>query len=549
MKKASSPFFTIIVPVYNQAQFLGAALDSLIAQTDIDWEAVVVNDGSTDATHEVLEEYSQKDSRIRAFHKPNGGVASALNTGLREARGEWVCWLSSDDMFMPHKLEIHRKWMARYPEDKFFFTYFRLLRESTSEVTNHDLWGPLPEREFQLTGLFYRNYISGITICIHREIWLRTGLFDESLRYGQDYDMWLRLLAEHPGRFIPEWTVISRNHALQGSEVFPQACSYDTAKAIINFLNEHRFEELFPLLDLNDTKSAFQAAQKTLDVLTEPSGLLYSLGPHPALLFRLLEWVGNSNLCANSALEKKLKGGISMRMLYFSRRRKFSLLAKSAFAAICIPGFSVQYIPLSPSLVGESYYYSRDIAVHEIMPLKQYLSTYENLQVCERAEEGIARELVVLLPPEIELFGALETTDRVADILRFFSQKGYAILLVGYSRQSLGVWNGFLFVGVDDVPSLQKVLSSLGRVEALLSFTGAQALKWVNAARKVDYSLPTVISEDIPFLLDKMIRNAPFHVDFMEMIVNFLEMIGGYVRLGGRIISKRVLWLVRIFIP
>lgn len=542
MKEASSPFFTIIVPVYNQAQFLGAALDSLLAQTDTDWEAVVVDDGSTDATPKVLEEYERRDARFRCFHKPNGGVASALNLGIREARGKWVCWLSSDDMFMPRKLEIHRDWMAHYPEDKFFFTYFRLLRESTGEVTDHDLWGPLPEREFQLTGLFYRNYISGITICIHRETWLRTGLFDESLRYGQDYDMWLRLLAEHPGRFIPEWTVVSRNHALQGSEVFPQACYYDTAKAIIRFLNVHRFEELFPLLDLNDTEPAIQAVQKTLDVLTEPSGFLYSLGPHPALLFRLLEWVGSSDLCANPVLGKKMKRIISKRMLDFSHRRKFSLLARSAFAAIRNPKFSMQYVPLPPSLVGESYYYSRDIAASEILPLRQYLSTYENLQVRERAEEGVARDLVVLLPLEVELSDMLETADRAVDILKFFSHMGYAVLLVGYSKQSLGIWNGFLFVGAVDVPSLRKILSKLGRVDALLSFTGAQALKWVNASRKVDCSLSAITAEDMPSLLYEMIRNAPVQVDFLEIIIDLL-------RLGGRAISKRVLRLARMFIP
>src|SRR3990172_2984652 len=95
------PYFTIIVPTYNQAQYLGAALDSLIAQTDPDWEAVVINDGSTDATREVMEKYAHKDSRIRLFHKPNGGVASALNDGLRKVQGQWVCWLSSDVMFDP----------------------------------------------------------------------------------------------------------------------------------------------------------------------------------------------------------------------------------------------------------------------------------------------------------------------------------------------------------------------------------------------------------------------------------------------------------------
>ncbi len=85
---SASPFFSIIVPTYNHAKYVGAALDSILAQTDPDWEAVVVNDGSTDNTPEVLARYAQRDSRIRVFHKPNGGTGSALNRCVKScARG------------------------------------------------------------------------------------------------------------------------------------------------------------------------------------------------------------------------------------------------------------------------------------------------------------------------------------------------------------------------------------------------------------------------------------------------------------------------------
>ena len=115
------PFATIIVPTYNQEAFLGPALDSLLAQTDSNWEAIIVNDGSTDHTAEIAEEYARRDSRIRCIHKSNGGVASALNVGLESARGEWIHWLSSDDMFEPTKLAINRLWIKRHPDRNFFF--------------------------------------------------------------------------------------------------------------------------------------------------------------------------------------------------------------------------------------------------------------------------------------------------------------------------------------------------------------------------------------------------------------------------------------------
>ena len=127
------PFFSVIVPTYNQANYLGEALDSLLAQTDADWEAVVVNDGSTDSTPEVLETYFKKDKRFRVYHKRNGGVGSALNAGLREAKGEWICWLSSDDLFETRKLQIHREWIVRHPTCHFFFSHYRELDGTTGK--------------------------------------------------------------------------------------------------------------------------------------------------------------------------------------------------------------------------------------------------------------------------------------------------------------------------------------------------------------------------------------------------------------------------------
>ena len=89
------PTFTVLIPTYNQANFLPAALDSLLAQTYSSWEAIVVNDGSTDSSETIAEAYATRDRRIRFFNKMNGGTASALNEGLRHSKGDWICWLSS----------------------------------------------------------------------------------------------------------------------------------------------------------------------------------------------------------------------------------------------------------------------------------------------------------------------------------------------------------------------------------------------------------------------------------------------------------------------
>lgn len=88
---------SIIVPVYNTERYLSKCVDSILAQTYIDFELLLIDDGSTDKSGVMCDEYARKDSRIRVFHKANGGASSARNVGIKNARGEWVSFIDSDD--------------------------------------------------------------------------------------------------------------------------------------------------------------------------------------------------------------------------------------------------------------------------------------------------------------------------------------------------------------------------------------------------------------------------------------------------------------------
>lgn len=96
-----NPKFSIIIPVYNVAPYLRECLDSVLAQICADWEAICVDDGSTDGGGAILDEYSAKDRRITVLHQKNAGVSSARNAGLEVARGEWVMFIDSDDYWDP----------------------------------------------------------------------------------------------------------------------------------------------------------------------------------------------------------------------------------------------------------------------------------------------------------------------------------------------------------------------------------------------------------------------------------------------------------------
>ncbi|MEG1313359.1 MAG: glycosyltransferase, partial [Bacilli bacterium] len=101
-----SPKLSIIVPVYNVDKYINKCIESILAQTFTDFELLLVNDGSLDSSGSICDEYEKKDSRIKVFHKENGGVSSARNLGLENARGEWIAFVDGDDWISP---EMYKK--------------------------------------------------------------------------------------------------------------------------------------------------------------------------------------------------------------------------------------------------------------------------------------------------------------------------------------------------------------------------------------------------------------------------------------------------------
>ncbi|MBI3129758.1 MAG: glycosyltransferase [Acidobacteria bacterium] len=290
----SAPRFSILVPTYNQSGYLPECLESLRAQTFDDWEAVVVDDGSTDGTRAVLADFAARDPRILPFHKPNGGVATALNAALGEARGEWVGWLSSDDLYEPDALQVFAAAMAAAPEVAFFHSDFTELVHETGERRP----GPpgraetLPPKGQQTVAFLHGNMIHGISICVRKRLFDRAGAFKQELRYAQDMDMWFRMSALTELRYLDHRTCITRIHTGQGTLGFPEAGLFDSARACLDFLNTHPFEALFPHLDLTTGDGITEALQSALGAALNLNAAMYAgVGPEPALLERLGEWL------------------------------------------------------------------------------------------------------------------------------------------------------------------------------------------------------------------------------------------------------------------
>ena len=124
------PSFSIIIPVYNVASYLRETLDSVCNQTFTDWECYCIDDGSTDGSGAILDEYAKKDPRIKPLHKENGGVSSARNAGIEHATGEWIMFLDSDDLFEQNTLERISENIHKCPDVDLFKFGFQRFDES-----------------------------------------------------------------------------------------------------------------------------------------------------------------------------------------------------------------------------------------------------------------------------------------------------------------------------------------------------------------------------------------------------------------------------------
>lgn len=181
--KPTTPLISVIVPCYNQAEYMDECLASVLAQTYQNWECIIVNDGSPDNTEEIALQWTAKDPRFKYLKKENGGLSFARNAGIEIAKGEWILPLDSDDRIGNQYLELAEK--------EFNNGYTVIYCKAELFGVKTGTWN-LPE--FNLQTLSYTNLIF-CTAFFKKEDWLAIGGYDTEMIYGfEDWEFWIRLL-------------------------------------------------------------------------------------------------------------------------------------------------------------------------------------------------------------------------------------------------------------------------------------------------------------------------------------------------------------------
>ncbi len=200
------PQVSVVIPTHNRARLIGQTLDSLARQTFCDYEAIIIDDGSTDETAEVLR---RRPETFRYLYQEQRGAAAARNHALAEARAPLVAFLDSDDLWAPEFLATVTEAVRRHPEVALGYCDFQTINARGQVLRGH--------RKRQYGGsvtapLFASIFIHTSCVVARREIILRAGGFDDGFEASEDYDLWLRLSLEYPFVSVSEPLCLRRSH-------------------------------------------------------------------------------------------------------------------------------------------------------------------------------------------------------------------------------------------------------------------------------------------------------------------------------------------------
>jgi glycosyltransferase involved in cell wall biosynthesis len=230
----SNPLVSIIIPVYNGANYMCEAIDSALAQTYSNVEVLVVNDGSIDNTEEIALSYGDK---IRYYKKENGGQSSALNFGIEQMKGEYFSWLSHDDVYYPEKLEHQIKELSHYSESNIIlYSDYDVINNESVKISEGLTKDTISDR-FRLQ-LMIASPINGCTALIPRSAFTDIGMFNTKRPHTSDVEAFFNMAGKYRFVHSSKRLVMSRQHSGQMTHKRAKYHNYESNLFLIDTLNK-----------------------------------------------------------------------------------------------------------------------------------------------------------------------------------------------------------------------------------------------------------------------------------------------------------------------
>ena len=187
----NNPEISVIMSVYNGERYLREAIESILNQTFKDFEFIIIDDGSTDRTPEILREYAKKDERIKIITNPkNIGLTKSLNKAIKKAKGEYIARMDADDIAMPERLKKQIEFMEKNPEVGLLGTaYYEM--NSKGEIVGDKLF-PTSNKKLKKILIKYNPFFHA-SVMVRKEVFNRVGPYDKNIPKAQDYELWFRI--------------------------------------------------------------------------------------------------------------------------------------------------------------------------------------------------------------------------------------------------------------------------------------------------------------------------------------------------------------------
>jgi glycosyltransferase involved in cell wall biosynthesis len=193
------PFFSVLIPLYNKEKFIKNTLQSILNQTFSDFEIIIVNDGSTDESEQIVLQF--EDSRIRYYTQKNEGAASARNFGIDKANANYIAFIDADDLWYDNHLETLKSVIEEFPDAGIYASRYELVYKNKS--TSVSVFNGLnAQYKGYVKDYFYSTQNNSLSLTlvtvIPKEVFVEIGNFNSSISSGQDIDMWARIALKYP---------------------------------------------------------------------------------------------------------------------------------------------------------------------------------------------------------------------------------------------------------------------------------------------------------------------------------------------------------------
>jgi glycosyltransferase involved in cell wall biosynthesis len=230
---------TVIIPLYNKEKHIKKTLESVLRQSFIDFELLLINDGSTDSSLALVNRFN--DSRIQVINQDNKGVSSARNLGIKKAKTPFVALLDADDIWQKKHLENLVKLQQKYPDEQVFASAYSVQFKNKKQIFTLKETFENPLNFFKNSLQF--SILNSSNVLLNKNIFEETGLFNTQYKGGEDTDFWIRLGLKHAVCFTNEVSVIINKSIL--NQASNSLTNYNDASYLLNYLEEEQKNKTF----------------------------------------------------------------------------------------------------------------------------------------------------------------------------------------------------------------------------------------------------------------------------------------------------------------